>query len=116
MTRQFRGFRGFRGTRRESGTYLIEAYCVRADNGCGTLRKQMLESDGVLDSAQSAYVYPKGYLWTGDDTGSAMDRAKRGLIRLELMRRKAAGEVMTGATGTSRTGRARRPAASLPRE
>jgi hypothetical protein len=75
--------------KQRSGSYVVSAYCLR---GCQVKRTQYVESDGVLDSAQTRYDYTdaKGYQYSEDNW--SMDAGKRGLIRLELMRRRAEGE------------------------
>lgn len=75
--------------KQRNGSFVIEAYCLR---GCGVKRTQFVESDGVLDAAQSRYDYTdaKGYQYSEDNW--SMSAEMRGLIRLELMSRKAAGE------------------------
>jgi hypothetical protein len=63
--------------------YIIDSYCQR---GCGVKRRSFIARRNGLIDGNNAYDYPNSY--SPGITGLAMDKFMRGLIRLELNKRR----------------------------
>jgi hypothetical protein len=80
-------------SRRRNGGYELTAPCTREVDGenCGTTLRKILGPDGVLEWGTSTYEYDSRYPITDPQIelkNHNLTKAQRGLIRVELARRK----------------------------
>lgn len=82
---------------RRQGGYELNAQCEREVDGssCGTELRKVMGSDGILERAVAIYGHDSDYrlpAGVAEAANHQLSKRQRGLIRRELMRRRAEAE------------------------
>lgn len=71
-------------TAEKQGVYQLRQSCER---GCGVDRNIYVNKNDGTVQASAVYHYPDGYKFSTGSESTGMDRATRGKVRLEVLRR-----------------------------